>query len=120
MLPSELKIGITKNPPPLSYFLGEPSEDNLIRDIEMAIGRNIILNINSFESQKRIIFVINEIIRHTLDHIIAYQQSIIGLRILNEFRHFILIKNRTMINFEFEVQLSFDGDIFESIKFSNN
>lgn len=108
---NELGIKLQLQKPSINRFsfIEMPTKESLMNDI-----RTLVVNINTmvgtFQHQKERILALNY---HFKEQIDTYKSEILdyySLKVLDELKHFILITDKSKVNFNFELQLIIEGE----------
>lgn len=101
-------IKIDRPKPMLSSFLTRPTCDALIKDIENTCY-TFNISVNNLSSQRNCVLEIHQAIMALINFLKSSADSFRANNILNQFKSFILITNRTIDNFSLEVQIDIDN-----------
>lgn len=90
----------------ISSFINEPIEINLINDIK-TICFDLNTYIGDISMQKERILALNYNIKNTLEYFYYNTRS----EMVNNFKYFLLITNRSISDFNIEVQILLNGNL---------
>lgn len=90
---------------PISLFSQNSSAESLIEDIK-SVCSDLLLNVNTLSKQKERVLALDEMIKFTINTFRAQSKTYESFEILKNFQSFILIINRTLENFDLEVQIT--------------
>jgi len=106
IFPVKLEYRYTTQP----SFLAEPNKSNLIKDIEVILNE-LLSTVPDISSQRIRVIELNNRIKTTIDFYKANSDNYHIHELLNSFKHFIIISNRSIVNFKINIQIMIDDEL---------